>query len=191
MTGTRSYAQINNNNLYHAFRHAYLHIHSHTLDFVRFVHALILTFACSKNTTWECQQHPIKRVTSQTIWIHIRCVIHKAVKVFHTIFGAYPGPATQAQIQASWTHTHILCVTYISCCESDHGEEDYAKFGLWHLCTDCSQHCHDGTRLQIKERQVQRLGLLHFFCVKMYEDFSFSPLLMMDRDVRWLFYTCS
>lgn len=46
------------------------------------------------------------------------------------------------------TRTHTV-TTYITSCESNHGEEDDAQFGLWHLGTHCSKDGHDGTRLQV------------------------------------------
>lgn len=40
-------------------------------------------------------------------------------------------------------------IAYISCCERNHGEKDYAQFSFWHLCAHCSQDSHNSTRLWI------------------------------------------
>lgn len=40
-------------------------------------------------------------------------------------------------------------ITYISCCERNHGEKDDAQFSFWHLCAHRGQDSHDSTRLWI------------------------------------------
>lgn len=106
----------------HAFRHAYLHIHSHTLDFVRFVHAQIYISSLQRKHNMGTINN-----TLLNVWIMFNSCytsevcVYMTGKRFHTIHGTHTHTHTTVPM-----YTHILFITHISCCESDHREEDYA-----------------------------------------------------------------
>lgn len=83
--------------------------------------------------------------------------------------------------------THSYCSTYTSRRKGNHGEENDAEFRLWHLCADCSEHCHHSpwlvthTEKTLVVKNVLALGIFS----------KILPLLKMGRGDRWLFCICS
>lgn len=87
--------------------------------------------------------------------------------------------------------THSYCSPYTSCRKGNHGEENDAEFRLWHLCADCSEHCHHSpwlvthththTEKMLVVKNVLALGIFS----------KIVPLLKMGRGDRWLFCICS
>lgn len=154
-SGNRTKTNGNYPSAIHSDMHTYTFIHTHWTLSVSFMHSFT-SLACSENTTCECQQHPLYSVNCQTVFNSHYFTSEVCTWQENFFFSKHTRCTPKTRSANTNMHTH----TYISRCERDYGEEDYAQFGLWHLCADCGQHCHDGTWLWVKLKTGQKIRII-------------------------------
>ncbi len=96
----------------HSYMHTYTFTQTHWTLSVLFMHRFT-SLACSENTTQECQQHPVKCISDQTILIHFNCTSEVCIyitrkPVAHTQGWGCKHKHTHTRTHKPHVHTHTV-----------------------------------------------------------------------------------
>lgn len=93
----------------HPDMHTYTFTHTHGTLSILFMHR-ITSLACSKNTTWECHQHPKKCVFN--IYYTSGVCINLQKSFFQALHVTHPSANTHTEMQTSCAHTYCVSLTF-------------------------------------------------------------------------------